>query len=68
MSSLTKETQICYTPMYYNHKRESIEEGPDFNSEDEAIERAEEDIAFRIEQTGQYMYAVIEKRVVPIYK
>lgn len=68
MSHLTSDTQTVYTPVFYGHNRQFIREGADFYHEDSAISEAQEEIAKEVEQTGKYMYAVIERRVQPIYR
>lgn len=68
MSSLTKETRIEYANVYYDENRNFIAEGGSYENEDYAIEMAQEEIAYRILETNKYTYAVVEKRIVPIYR
>ena len=68
MSSLTKDTTIEYVNVYYDENRNFIAEGGSYDNEDYAIERAQKEIAYRVLETNKYIYAVIEKRVVPIYR
>ena len=68
MSHLSSDTQTVYTPVFYTHDRQFVREGADFYYEDSAISEAQEEIAKEVEQTGKYMYAVIERRVQPIYR
>ena len=68
MSSLTKDTTIEYVNVYYDENRNFIVEGGSYENEDYAIEMAQEEIAYRVLETNKYIYAVIEKRVVPIYR
>lgn len=68
MSSLTKDTRIEYTNVYYDENRNFVAEGGSYDSEQYAIEMAQEEIAYRVLETNKYVYAVIEKRVVPIYR
>ena len=68
MSSLTKDTTIEYTNVYYDENRNFITEGGSYDSEEYAIEMAQEEIAYRILETNKYVYAVVEKRIVPIYR
>lgn len=68
MSSLTKDTRIEYVNVYYDENRNYIDEGGSYENEDYAIEMAQEEIAYRVLETNKYIYAVLEKRVVPIYR
>lgn len=68
MSSLTKDTTIEYTNVYYDENRNFVAEGGSYDSEQYAIEMAQEEIAYRVLETNKYIYAVIEKRIVPIYR
>lgn len=68
MSSLTTDTRIEYVNVYYDENRNYIDEGESHESEGYAIEMAQEEIAYRVLETNKYTYAVVEKRVVPIYK
>lgn len=68
MSSLTKDTRIEYANVYYDENRNFIAEGGSYDSEEYAIEMAQEEIAYRVLETNKYVYAVIEKRIVPIYR
>lgn len=68
MSSLTTDTRIEYVNVYYDENRNYINEGGSHENEDYAIEMAQEEIAYRVLETNKYVYAVVEKRVVPIYK
>lgn len=68
MSSLTKDTEVYYVPVFYDENRNFIKEGSQYYHEDSAIEDAQDEIANEVEKTGKYMYAVIEHQVHPIYR
>ena len=68
MSSLSKDTEVYYVPVFYDENRNFIREGSEYYHEDSAIEDAQEEIANEVEKTGKYMYAVIEHQVHPIYR
>lgn len=72
MSSLTKDTQIVYTVLYYYHDFQKGDifdgESGDFNDEDDAIINAQEYIERQFDDYGRFAYGKIEKRVVPIYR
>ena len=68
MSSLTKDTEVYYVPVFYDENRNFIKEGSQYYHEDAAIEDAQDEIANEVEKTGKYMYAIIERQVHPIYR
>ena len=68
MSSLTSETREVYLPVYYDENRNFIGEGTEYYWPDSAVEDAQEEISKYIKETGKYTYAVIERRVIPIYR
>ena len=68
MSSLTKDTEVYYVPVFYDENRNFIREGCEYYHEDSAIEDAQKEIAKEVEKTGKYMYAIIERQVHPIYR
>ena len=68
MSSLTRDTEVYYVPVFYDENRNFIKEGSQYYHEDSAIEDAQDEIANEVEKTGKYMYAVIEHQVHPIYR
>lgn len=68
MSHLTQDTLAVFTPIYYDENRNFLYEGPDYYHEDSAIEEAQEYIAKHVEGTGEYIFAVIERQVCPIYR
>ena len=68
MSSLTSETREVYLPVYYDENRNFIREGTEYYWPDSAAEDAQEEISNYVQETGKYMYAVIERRVIPIYR
>lgn len=68
MSSLTSETREVYLPVYYDENRNFIREGTEYYWADSAAEDAQEEISNYVQETGKYMYAVIERRVIPIYR
>ena len=68
MSSLSKDTEVYYVPVFYDENRNFIKEGSQYYHEDSAIEDAQDEIANEVEKTGKYMYAVIEHQVHPIYR
>lgn len=68
MSHLSSDTQAVFVPIYYDENRNFLCEGPDCYHEDSAIEEAQEYIAKYIEETGNYIFSVIERQVRPIYR
>ena len=68
MSHLTQDTQAVFVPIYYNENRNFLCEGSSHYHEDSAIEEAQEYIAKYIEETGSYIFSVIERQVCPIYR
>ena len=68
MSQLSTDTKVVYCAVYYDGGNNYINESIDFDTEEIAIVNAQFYIAEEIEQNGQYLYARIEKRIVPIYK
>lgn len=72
MSSLTKDTQIVHTVVYYYHDLQRGDvfngESGDYNDEQDAIIDAQKYIERQFDDYGRFAYGKIEKRVVPIYK
>lgn len=68
MSSLSRDTEVYYVPVFYDENRNFVKEGSEYYCEDSAIKDAQEKIAAEVEKTGKYMYAIIEKQVHPIYR
>jgi hypothetical protein len=67
MSSLTTETVEVWVVIKVDiaHRELEIAEYP---SEVEAVQRAQEEIAYYVEQFNTFCHCKIEHRVVPIYK
>ena len=72
MNSLTKDTQIVYTVLYYyqDYRKGDVYDGEsgDFDDEERAIEAVQEYIERQYDEFGRFAYGKIEKRVVPIYR
>lgn len=67
MSQLTTNVKIIYCAVYYNGANQYEGESLDYDLEEEAINAAQQYISTEVETCGKFLYARIEKRVVPIY-
>lgn len=69
MSSLTAETKVVWTLILYPISGGEFEIADyDYECEDGALVRAQEEVCDYIANTGEYCYCKLERRVVPIYK
>ncbi len=68
MSSLTTETKEVWVVYRWDIRGEAGWEIVECRTEDEAVIRAQEEIARYISETGDRCWCTIEHQVVPIYK
>lgn len=67
MSHLTSDTREVWVAIFYDAQDAVLHEGCESNREEDAINEAHETVAL-FASKGEYHYAKIEHRIVPIYK
>lgn len=70
MSRLSDTTLTVYTPVLKDNNGVILYEGGDYYNEQDAIDEAHTQVSAEVRNHGfvRHIYAVIEKRVVPIYQ
>lgn len=67
MSHLTSKTKVIYVAVIYDQFSNYVGEGPDCDLEEYAIETGQEMVADAVKSSGEYHYAKIETKILPIY-
>lgn len=67
MSHLTSNTREVWVAAVYNENDERIKEGGEYILQESAFEEAHELVSYYVEQCGEYYYAKVEHRIVPIF-
>ena len=69
MSHLTDRTKLIYVPVLKDQNNQIIGEGADYGDEEAAIQEAHNQLSMELNKRNlnEYIYAVVETRIVPIY-
>jgi hypothetical protein len=69
MSHLTDRTKLIYVPVIKDANNQIIGEGADYGDEEAAIQEAHNQLSMELNKRNlnEYIYAVVETRIVPIY-
>lgn len=67
MSQLTSKTKVIHVAVIYDRFSNYVGEGPDCDLIEYAIETGREMVADAVSATGEYHFAKIETKVLPIY-
>ena len=69
MSQLTDRTKLVYVPVIKDENNQIIGEGADYDDEEAAIQEAHNQLSMELNKRNlnEYIYAVVETRIVPIY-
>lgn len=69
MSQLTDRTKLIYVPVLKDENNQIIGEGADYSDEEAAIQEAHNQLSMELNKRNlnEYIYAVVETRIVPIY-
>lgn len=68
MSHLTSKTREVWVAVVYNEEDQCIKEGTEYSHEEDAIKDAHEWVSYYVDQCGDYYYARVEHRIIPIYE
>ena len=67
MLKLTTNTKKAYFPILFDKNGTWLGEGPEYNTIQDAENHASAMVKEYIEEVGEYCYAHIENRIIPIY-
>ena len=69
MSHLTDRTKLIYVPVLKDENNQIIGEGADYGDEECAIQEAHNQLSMELNKRylNEYIYAVVETRIVPVY-
>lgn len=67
MSHLTSNTKVIHVAVIYDKFDNYVGEGPDCDLPEYAIETGQEMVADAVKSSGEYHYAKIETKILPIY-
>lgn len=67
MLKLTSSTEKVYFPILFDKEGEWVADGMEFHTQEEAENHASAMVSEYVEEVGEYCYARIDIRIVPIY-
>lgn len=69
MSHLTDRTKLVYVPVLKDGNNKTIGEGADYGDKEAAIQAAHNHLSSELNKRNlnEYIYAIVETRIVPIY-
>lgn len=67
MFKLTSSTEKVYLPVLFDKDGERVADGMEFHTQEKAEDHASAMVGEYVKEVGEYCYARIDTRIVPIY-